>query len=142
MLEVVVREKENDFELVMNQREQYYINYYDSINNGYNTFYNHGNQKKTGNKGLIGESQKAIQKNGVCVYDCNGNLIKKYIRLAHASIDLGIHKSSISNVLARRKKHARGYIFRWGDEVLDMSEYEGYEFIIRPERMDYTGLFQ
>lgn len=142
LIETIEREKQSDFELVMNQREQYYINYYNSIDNGYNTFKNHGLAKKTGNNGLIGEREKSLERKGVCVYDSNGNLVKRYKRLVHASIDLNMHKSSISNVLARRKKHCKGYIFRWGDEVLDMSEYKDYKFVIQPRRIDYTGLFK
>lgn len=142
LIETIEREQQSDFELVMNNREQYYIDYYDSIDNGYNTFMNHGVAKKTGNKGLIGEREKSLERKGICVYDRKGKLIKKYSRLIHASIDLNIHKSSISNVLARRKKHCKGYIFRWGDEVLDMSEYKDYKFVIQPRRIDYTGLFQ
>lgn len=141
IIETIYRENQQTFETEMNQREQYYIDYYDSINNGYNTFYNHGKQNKTGNKCIFNNRENTTKRKGICVYDKNGNLIKKYSKLAHASIDLNMHKSSISNVLARRNKHCKGLIFRWSDEILDMNEYKDYEFVIRPERINYKGLF-
>ena len=134
-------ENEEEFENEMYNKEMYYINFYNTINKGYNTFESHRVGRKTGTVGKDNIEKMRVKK-GINVYDRYGNFIVNYDRLYKLCKDLSINKGSVSNVLARRKKHAKGYIFRWGDEVLDMSEYKDYKFVIKPKRIDYTGLFE
>lgn len=133
-------ELEDELELIkeLNKYEDYYMDYYDTIKNGYNVTKNHLNGSKTGTQ--LGSKNHNLGK--IIVYNKDGSIYKIYSNRKHLCNELNIHKSTLSNCLANRKKHSKGFIFKYESENLDMNEYKDVKFITRSKRNDYTDIIK
>ena len=130
---------------ILNEREIYYINLYDTFKNGYNsTTGGRGNYPKVKpgrklseeTKRKIGERNKISQKNRVYTaeekekaatlvreifnkkvlqYDLDGNFIKEWESITIAGEYLKISRTSISDCWNRNKKSCQGYIWKLKD---------------------------
>jgi len=121
--EVLYTIETDDKEVLMdelNAMEEYYIDKFDSIENGYNILrggscyheyiYTKEVKEKIGNA-----AAKAIIQ-----YDLEGNFIKDWKSASEAGRVLGIQSALISKCCNRVTKHCRNFIFRFiGDTVLD-----------------------
>lgn len=107
-------------ESTLNEKEIYYIELYDSINNGYNIepggskyhtyVYTDEIKQKMGK-----QSAKAIIQ-----FNLNGEYIQSWESASEASRVLGVSSTLISNCCLRKTKHCRDFIFRFaGDSVLE-----------------------
>lgn len=88
----------------LDEREKYWINYYNSDETGYNVK----------DIGFNIYAIKATQKPIYC-YDLNGNFIQRYISLAEAERLTGINNSNISRAAktnGRTKQYQWSYIFK------------------------------
>ena len=83
----------------LNEKESYWIKYYDSVNQGYNL--------TDGGSNII--ATLSTQKTIFC-YDLNGNFLQKYNSLADAERATGIDNSNISRAA---KTHGRTKNFQW-----------------------------
>lgn len=61
-------------------------------------------------------SEHNTNKQSVCQYDLQGNLIAIYDTIKQAAITTGIRKSGISNCCANRYSNSGGYIWRYNNE--------------------------
>ena len=93
---------------MLDEREKYWIKYYDSFNNGYNA--THG-----GNQDIL-PAIKACQKT-VYQYDFNLHLINIYSGVREASRQTGIHPSSIGECCRHILGQAGGYIFCYEGDI-------------------------
>ena len=139
-LEFITIEDELELNKKLNELEAFYMEKYDSIRSGYNTIKNHGLGRVTGF--TRGRKFGDLHKRTINVYDQYGNLIKNYKTLMEASLDLDLHKSTISNCLHKRKLQSKKMIFLFDDEELDMNDYKNQKFLTKSKRIDYTGIIK
>ena len=98
----------------LNEREKYWISFYDTYNHGYNL-----NDGGDNHKFAIAKTKKEIY-----CYDLNGNFLKKYESLSDAERDTGISNSNISRAV---KTNGRTKNFQWSYQYLkSMSPYKRY----------------
>lgn len=90
----------------LDEKELYWIKFYDAIEDGYNIVDEHY------------KSLKRVQKNNiknlkvkVCKFDLNGNYIKTYNSAAEAAIDLNVRGSDITTSCVQRQYSVKGFIF-------------------------------
>lgn len=102
----------------LNEKEKYYIDYYDTYENGYNQ-----NSGGDNNEQAINVTKKEI----FC-YDLEGNFIKKYNSLSDAERELNICNSNISRAA---KTNGRTLKYQW--------RYEYFNKISPYKRKCYTG---
>lgn len=121
--EILFSIETEDKELLMNElnsKEQYFIEQFDSINNGYNVLrggsvyheyiYSKEDREKIG----------AVFAKPIIQYDLEGNVIAKWPSASEAGRVLGIQSALISKCCNRATSHCRDFIFRFeGDVVLD-----------------------
>ena len=95
---------EECFENELNEREEYWINYYNSYSNGYN-------ETSGGNRPLHTTCNHIIE-----AYDLDGNYIKEYSSISAAARELHCEASLISAVIKGRRPTAKGYQFKEKDD--------------------------
>ena len=101
---------------ILDEREKYWIEKYDSYNNGYNSTLG-------GNNGIAGHNKLAVE-----AYDMQGNYIKTYESIASAARELQCSPMLIVSVLKQRRRTAKGYQFKYKDsdtEILPIINYRG-----------------
>lgn len=87
---------------ILNEREQYWINYYDSYNNGYNMTI--GGDTSTNHK------EKKVKQ-----YDINGKFIAEYNSIREASRVTNIDHSLIMRCCKRKMKHAGEFLWSYSE---------------------------
>lgn len=88
----------------LDEKEIYWINYYNSYKNGYN--------ETTGGKNpLQTNCSREIEK-----YNLNGNYIKNYPSMSAAARDLQCDVSLINSVIQKRRPTAKGFQFKLKDD--------------------------
>lgn len=121
---VLFKIETDDSELLMeelNNKEDFYIKEYDSINNGYNilkggrsAYHEYIHTKEDKEKIALASSKAIIQ------YSLSGEFIKDWQSASEAGRVLGIQSSLISKCCLRKTKHCRNFIFRFvGDIIRD-----------------------
>ncbi len=100
----------------VDEREKYYISYYDSTNRnkGYNRDTG-GNLKKEFSEDFKNELSRIhtdLQVTEILQYDKEGNLIREWSSIKDASITLNIDRTAISKALHGIRKTAGGYLWR------------------------------
>lgn len=101
-----------DFER-LDEREQYWIKYYDSYNNGYNS--------TEGGDTLWKEAIQKTQKI-VLQYDLDGNFIKQFPSAHEAERQTGIQFTLICKVCRGEREQTGGYIWRYLDNPLPIKK--------------------
>ena len=93
-----------DFEIVeecprelLNERERYWIEYYDSYHNGYNASPGGDN---------CGERSDGCP---LLLYDLDGNFIKEICNIATTARELGVHYGTVYQVIQGIRKSVKGY---------------------------------
>ena len=114
-------------ETKLNEREKYWIAYYDSYNNGYN-------MTSGGEGGYVKNGHKVIQ------YDLDGNFIAIYNSILEAERQLGIKTkaSNISGVCKGKNYEDHGYQWRFLDDIQD--PYQNIGKSLRGEKCKEGGL--
>lgn len=150
---------ENNFEFfiieecnldVINEREIYWIEFYDSLNSGYNLC--EGGDGIRGYKHTEEEIQKMIQiqhPRAVYALDKEHNIVMEFPSASTAAKKLGIWARFIKSVANRinRQKTALGYIWVYKDEydsgVVNWDYYDNYnrDFPIPIKQFDLDGTF-
>ena len=98
-------------EEVLNERERYYIEKYNSFHNGYNS--NDGGNFD--NSAVVLAAKKRVKK--ILQYDLDGNLLKIWDSVKDASKELNIEISSLSNAAScTGKKTCCGFQWSWVGE--------------------------
>ena len=87
----------------LNEREQYWINYYDSYNNGYNTI--------LVNTTINYDDLNQHSKIPVLCYDLEGKFIKEYSSISEASRETNVHQYTIGQCI--RGESLRGGNYQW-----------------------------
>ena len=85
---------------ILDEREHYWIEYYNSYNNGYNS--------------TLGGQSEGIP---VYQYDLNGNYVDEYESISEAARKLGYGRSTICAVLNHERQTAYG--FQWSKEKVE-----------------------
>lgn len=150
---------ENNFEFVIieecdldiiNEREIYWIEFYDSLNSGYNLC--EGGDGIRGYKHTEEEIQKMIQiqhPRAVYALDRKHNIVMEFPSASTAAKKLGTNARFIKSVANRvnRQKTALGYIWVYKDEydsgTVDWDYYDNYnrDFPIPIKQFDSDGNF-
>lgn len=150
---------ENNFEFfiieecgldVINEREIYWIEFYDSLNSGYNLC--EGGDGIRGYKHTEEEIQKMIQiqhPRAVYALDREHNIVMEFPSASTAAKKLGTNARFIKSVANRvnRQKTALGYIWVYKDEydsgTINWDYYDNYnrEFPIPIKQFDLDGNF-
>ena len=95
----------------LNEREIFWIDYYDTFNNGYNL-----------TKG--GQSSGELLKKKVSMYDFDGNYIRTFDSIEEAAEFSNTHKSKICNCCKYNRKAAGGYQWRYADDKSKVLPYK------------------
>ena len=96
----------------MDEREIYWISYYDTLNTGYNL-----------TKG--GQNPVELCKKKVSMYDLDGNYIRSFDSITEAVESIKVKSiSSIGNCLRYKKKSAGGYQWRYADDKSKVLPYK------------------
>lgn len=104
----------------LNEKEEYYIHLYDSINSGYNTIPGGSSYHDYVYTKEVREKMAEISSKAVIQYSLDGEFIKDWKSASEAGRVLGIQPSLISKCCNRATKHCREFIFRFaGDVVAD-----------------------
>ncbi len=150
---------ENNFEFfiieecdldVINEREIYWIEFYDSLNSGYNLC--EGGDGIRGYKHTEEEIQKMIQiqhPRAVYALDREHNIVMEFPSASTAAKKLGTNARFIKSVANRvnRQKTALGYIWVYKDEydsgIVDWDYYDNYNKVIpvSVKQFDFCGVF-
>ena len=92
---------------LLDELEEFYIAHYNTIYpNGYNI-----------QKG--GKSKYTLRKNrqrNVIKYDTQGNFIQSFNSVKDAAKEMNCNYQTISSVLSRKRRHYKGYIYRYSNE--------------------------
>ena len=107
--------------------ENYFIDKYDSINNGYNSVKNifqsdfnesnHVNDKKRKEeRNPKPHSNRGKQKRSVNQYDLEGNFIRRFDTVSGAGYETETSKGAISICCQRKKPTANGYMWQYEDD--------------------------
>ena len=135
---------------IINEREVYWIEFYDSLNSGYNLC--EGGNGIRGYKHTEEEIQKMIQiqhPRAVYALDREHNIVMEFPSASTAAKKLGTSSRLIKSVAERvnRQKTARGYIWVYKDEydsgVVDWDYYDNYnrDFPKAIKQFDLDGNF-
>lgn len=103
---------------VINEREKYWIEYYDSYNNGYNlTTGGEGvKNKKLSDKEKLYYQNIAVQRGTnkpILQFDLEGNLLKEWIGAKDIYKQLGFYSSSISQCAKMKSQFRTAYGYIW-----------------------------
>lgn len=94
----------------ISERESYWINYFDSVNNGFNAVYDT-------QKNFINEDIKRIisEKNSkpVLMFTLTGEFIKEFKSVKVASIEIGDQSTNVSACCNEKLRHVKGNVFRY-----------------------------
>lgn len=93
----------------LNQCEIYWIDDFDSYENGYNLTPGGGNTESF--------SKSVIQ------FDCIGNEIMRYSSISEAETATGICYSQISECCSHKRKTAGGYIWQYAEDFVDIPQW-------------------
>ena len=112
--------------LDLDKIEAYYIGYYDSVNNGYNSVRGFNLPSKSVSKKKLYKdcSLPPIKNNNIRIglkntfkpvaqYDLQGNLLAEYESIGEASRNTGIHISNISRNCQGKLFRVRNFIFKY-----------------------------
>ena len=100
-------------EELLDEREIYWISYFDSYFHGYN-------ETSGGNRPAHTICNKVIE-----MYDLDGNYIKDFPSMAEAARELNCSLSLISAVIQQRRPTAKGYQFKTkGDETVIIGPFQ------------------
>ena len=121
VLFTVFNDNVNELQDILNEKEIYYIQLYDTFKNGYNDTPG-GNQYSGENHPSYGthlsEEHKEKLKASVCKevsqYDSDGNYITTYKSAADASQVTGCDRSAITAVCKEKQKSSKGFQWRYG----------------------------
>lgn len=115
-IETFKSDNKNNLSHIADEREIYWINYYDTYKNGYNQTI--GGQNNAPNK---------FPERPINEYSLQGELLNTYKSIADASDSTGFPKSSISSCALRKKiNRVKNKIFRFVDEPLTTEEKDFY----------------
>lgn len=111
IVEVLYEGKELD------KMEEYYIKYYDSINNGYNILPSRTHCTSYGFKGKKHTEEyknymRSQQVKPIAQYDLNGNLIKVF-KSIRSTVKDGFNASKVCDVLKGRRDHHKNFKFKY-----------------------------
>lgn len=87
---------------LLNERERYWIKFYNSYNDGFLWSFNN----------IFPQNAKCNNQKKVAQYDLQGNLLQIYSSRAEASRQTGIDSSSIAKCCNKKQKTCKGYIWR------------------------------
>ena len=88
----------------LNEKETYWINYYNSFHNGYNA--------TTG-----GDSSYLKKGKEVELYDFDGNYIKSYPSVSIAAKELGVRAATIYSILKGERLSTKNYQFKYKEDT-------------------------
>ena len=88
----------------LNEREIYWIAFYDSYHNGYN-------ETIGGNESHIHIGQP------VELYDLNGNYVREYPNITEAAKDIGVSRNTIYGILYGDRLSTKGYQFKLKKDI-------------------------
>lgn len=103
----------------LNEKEMYYIKYFDSFNNGYNSTL--GGEGTSGLHSLSGEECPVSR--SVCQISVDGKLIKIWNCISDVTKELGFDSSKISCVCRGQRATTQGYVWVY---LEDYDENENY----------------
>ena len=95
----------------LNEKEIYWIEYYDAVNNGYNIKDRNNNYVK---RYLKEHSEKSKSK--ICKFTLEGKYIKSYNSIIEASKSENIRSGDISASCTQRQYYAKGYIWVYEED--------------------------
>lgn len=95
----------------LNEREIYWINYFDTLNTGYNL-----------TKG--GQNSSQLSKKKVTMYDFEGNYIRTFDSIQDAAELTNNSKSKICNCCKYKRRAAGGYQWRYADDKSNVLPYK------------------
>ena len=98
-------------EELLNQREQYWIAYYDSYYNGYNST-------------LGGDESHIHLGQPVEIYDLQGNYITTYSNITEAAKQIGISRSTIYGIIYGNRLSSKGYQFKLVNDNKEIKPYK------------------
>lgn len=123
---VLFKIETNDKDLLMkelNEKEDYYISKYDSIDNGYNIL--HGGCSAYHDYIYTEEMRKKMgetSSKAIVQYSLSGEFIKDWPSASEAGRILGIQSALISKCCLRQTKHCRDFIFRFVGDIVKEDE--------------------
>ena len=94
---------------LLDEKEIYWIEYYDSFNNGYNNTTGGGCERKK----YTNHMKPVLQ------LDKEYNILQVYPSIANATIITGINPSSICSVCKHNKKDAGGFYWRYQSDIAE-----------------------
>lgn len=95
----------------LDEREVYWIAYYDSYKNGYNA--TPGGQNGGGYNGKE-----------VCLYDLNGNFVRSYKNAKTACEAIKVSYSTIQQVLHQKRPTCKGYQIKYRDDNREIKKFK------------------
>lgn len=104
----------------LNEKERYWISYYDSYQNGYNRSI--GGDSVVGNKKPTGKDSPRSKK--VCQITKDGELVKIWNCIYDVERELKLSSSHISQVCKNKRKFAGGFIWIYEEEYDPNKNYK------------------
>ena len=105
----------------LNKKEQYWIQYYNSFNNGYNA-----------TEG--GDNSHIHLGKPVELYDLDGNYVTEYPNITEAAKTLGVSRYTIYSILYKQRKSTKGFQFKLKeDKITKIEKYssrQGGSYIV------------
>lgn len=95
----------------LNEREQYWINYYDSYYNGYNST-------------LGGDESHIHIGQPIEAYDLNGNYITTYPNMTEAAKAIGVSRNTIYGIIHNNRLSTKGYQFKLVNDSKEIKPYK------------------
>lgn len=93
----------------LDDRERYWVKYYNSYLNGYNANPGGGSCEHLGKP--------------VCLYGFDGNFVKEYKSVTEAAKSLEINRQQIYSILQGQRKSAKGYQFKYKSDNTKIDKY-------------------
>lgn len=103
----------------LNEKEMFYIKYFDSFNNGYNCTL--GGEGSNGLHGLSGKECPVSR--SVCQISTDGKLIKIWDCISDVTKELGIDSSKISCVCRNQRATTQGYVWVYLEDYNPYADY-------------------
>lgn len=103
----------------LNEKEMYYIKYFDSFANGYNSTL--GGEGSNGTHSLSGKECPVSR--SVCQISSDGKLIKIWECISDVTKELGIDSSKISCVCRGQRATTQGYVWVYLEEYDENTDY-------------------
>lgn len=101
----IIEECEN-----LEEKEKYWINYFDSVNNGFNASYD---TQRNFVKDDIKRTIKEKNSKPVLMFDLNGNLINEFSSVKDAALFVNDQSTNISACCNEKLRWVKNYVFRY-----------------------------